>query len=632
MTKKMPYFSGLLRYLLPSRISLLFLAYSIALILSLFLAYELRFDFVVPSEWKSLRVENFLWIVPLKLILLLFFGQFGGLLSYFRLPDFYRVFGALGLAGIFLASAWYIFEGNPFPPRGVILGDFVFSLVFIGGFRVGLRVARERYLDGKAKLTKQRRVAIVGAGDVGATIAADMLARRGLGMRPVIFLDDNRKKWRKHVHGITVVGSPDDIAIVSSKFGIEEIIIAMPSAPARRIREIVDRAAKIGLKAEIVPSLAELTTGRVRASRVRPVEIEDLLGRESVKLESDNIRQMVAGRRVLVTGAGGSIGFELSRQLAFYGPERLFLLERAEIQLFHAEQKMIDDGYESVLQPIIADVQDGTRIRQIFEEFKPQIVFHAAAHKHVYLMEREPEEAVKNNALGTQLLADISSEFEVEKFVFISSDKAINPINVMGATKRLAEIYIQALNFAEGNRTNFMAVRFGNVLGSSGSVVPIFREQIARGGPVTVTHPEVERYFMTIPEAVGLVLQCATQGNGGEIFVLDMGDPIKILDMATQMIELSGFRPETDIEIAFIGLRAGEKLHEEIHRDEETLAETRHPRILRYLCDARPLETVRGDFDRLRQKLESGGGIGKRVQYKELLKSCVPEYMPFLDE
>ncbi len=604
----MSLFTGLYRYLLPSRTPFLFLAYSGALAASLFLAYDLRFDFVVPGEWKELRFENILWIVPLKLFLLLLFGQFGGLLSYFRLPDFYRVFFALSLASGILIFTWFVMGGNPIPPRGVILGDFIFSLILIGGFRITLRVARERYFTGIGKTPKkQRRVAIVGGGDVGAATAADMLANRGLGMRPIIFLDDNRKKWGKHIHGIKVVDKPDKMEAICQKFGIEEIIIAMPSAPARRIREIVDLAAKIGLKAEIVPSLAELTTGRIRASRVRPVEIEDLLGREIIQLESDNIRKMISNRRVLVTGAGGSIGFELSRQAAFYGPQRLMILDRAEIQLFQAEQNLMEEGYESILLPLVADIQDKNNMREIMREYRPQIVFHAAAHKHVSLMERQPAEAIRNNVLGTKLLADISMEFGVEKFVFISTDKAINPTNVMGATKRFAEIYIQALNFSAGNRTNFMAVRFGNVLGSSGSVIPIFRKQISRGGPVTVTHPEVERYFMTIPEAVGLVLQSATQGTGGEIFVLNMGEPIKILDLARQMIELSGFRPETDIEIKFIGLRPGEKLFEEIHRDEETLSETRHSQILRFSCAPQPLDDIRKKFRLINDSLSTRG-------------------------
>ncbi len=632
MSYKWSLMSGLYRYLLPSRTPLLFLSYSVALAVSLLLAYELRFDFVVSGEWKALRFENILWIVPLKLFLLLVFGQFGGLLSYFRLPDFYRVFFALFIASLTLTVTWFVMGGNPIPPRGVILGDFIFSLILIGGFRIGLRVARERYFTGDRRKSKiQRRVAIVGGGDVGAATAADMLANRGLGMRPIIFLDDNREKWGKHIHGIKVLGRPDNMEAICQKFGIEEIIIAMPSAPARRIREIVDLAADINLKAEIVPSLAELTTGRIRASRVRPVEIEDLLGRETVQLESDNIRDMIANRRVLITGAGGSIGFELSRQVAFYGPDKLLILDRAEVQLFQAEQNLIEEDYESILLPFVADVQDEMRMREIIRQHRPQIVFHAAAHKHVTLMERQPVEAIKNNVLGTKLLADISMEFGVEKFVFISTDKAINPTNVMGATKRLAEKYIQAVNFVPDNRTNFLAVRFGNVLGSSGSVVPIFRKQIGLGGPVTVTHPEVERFFMTIPEAVGLVLQTATLGNGGEIFVLDMGEPIKILELAKQMIELSGFRPDADIEIKFIGLRPGEKLYEEIHRDEETLAETRHSRILRFLSESESIETMSAHFDWIRKNLDNGK-CGNVNHCKELLKKYIPEYVPFLDD
>ncbi len=619
-------FVTLLRYLIPSRTALLFVAYSAIFGLSLYLSYALRFDFFVPPRWREVRLENLTWILPLKLVLLFFFGQFGGLLSYFRLPDLYRVCGALGSAAFFLSLIWYLAEGRLCPPRSVILGDFLFSLLLISGFRVGLRVFRERILVEKSGSKKrQSRIAIVGAGDVGAGVAADLLSRKGPAMRPIVFLDDNPKKWKRHIHGITVVDSPDNLYAVSRNFGIEEIIIAMPSAPTRRVREIVELARGLGLNSEIVPSLAELTTGRVKATRVRPVEIEDLLGREAVELDSENIREMLQGRIIMVSGAGGSIGRELCRQIAFRNPKRLLLIEQSEVQLFQTEQQLLEEGYGSIVDPLLANILDTSRMRAVLERNRPEIIFHAAAHKHVALMERQPGEVIKNNSLGTKALADLASEFGVERFVLISTDKAINPTSAMGASKRLAEIYIQAKQNVESNSTRFMAVRFGNVLGSSGSVIPIFRRQISQGGPVKVTHPEVSRFFMTVTEAVGLVLQSATQGRGGEIFVLDMGRPVMIRELARQMIELSGFRPDIDIEIQFIGLRPGEKLKEEVQHRRETLERTQHSRVMRFVGNPKSETVVEDFFSSLPNSLNQidDGDL------KDSLTKLIPEYRPF---
>jgi FlaA1/EpsC-like NDP-sugar epimerase len=625
MANAIPLLLSLFRYLLPARTGLLFVAYSCISAASIFLAYALRFEFYVEEPWRTLRFENLTWIVPLKLLLLFAFGQFGGLLSYFRLPDLYRVFSAMGMAAFILLTLWYMAEGQECPPRSVIAGDFIGSFSMICAFRVFLRVLRERSRRGATgERQRYKRTAIIGAGDVGATIAADLLSRPGFGLRPVVFLDDDRRKWKKHIHGISVVDSPDNLAVASRNFGFEEVIIAMPSASARRIREVIDQAKAVGLKAEIVPSLAELTTGKVRADRVRPVDIEDLLGRDPVALESDNIRRMLQDRRVLVTGAGGSIGAELCRQIAFHRPEALLLLEQSEDNLFRVESALRADGYESIVHPLVADVLDSGRVRAILKDCKPDLIFHAAAHKHVYMMERQPGEAIKNNTGGTVQLADLAVESGVDRFIFISTDKAINPTNVMGASKRLAEIYLQAKDGEGEGKTRFMAVRFGNVLGSSGSVVPIFREQIARGGPVTVTHPDATRYFMTIPEAVGLVLQSASQGEGGEIFVLDMGSPVKIANLARQMIELSGFRPEEDIEIVYIGLRPGEKLFEELQHLGETLEPTRHPGVMRFVCDPQEPHEVRAFIDGLLCDID-----GKDSDFvMSELKRFLPEYTP----
>jgi FlaA1/EpsC-like NDP-sugar epimerase len=444
----------------------------------------------------------------------------------------------------------------------------------------------------------------------------------------VVFLDDDKNKWHHQVHGVPVIGPPDDLAAVRNRFGIQGVIIAMSTASARRILQITEEASEIGLSTDIMPSMTELVTGKVRASRVRPVEIEDLLGRDPVDLDTDDIRTLIQEKVVLVTGAGGSIGSELCRQIALNNPKRLILVERCEVQLYGIEMELRRSRYgvPNIL-PLIGDVCDEGRMREIFRRYRPHLVFHAAAHKHVPMMEHQPVEALKNNTFGTRLLARIASEYEVEAFILISTDKAINPTNVMGASKRLAEIFIQSYHEANGHRTRFMAVRFGNVLGSSGSVVPLFRKQIAEGGPVTVTHPEVIRYFMTIPEASGLVLQCATQAAGGEIFVLDMGKPIKIIDLARRMIQLSGYEPEKDIEIQFVGLRPGEKLFEELQHVGEAYSATHHPRILRFTGKPYPLQDVEAFLERLKAEMENMDA-GK---LKGEIQSFVPEYTPYLD-
>lgn len=617
-----------LRQLTLSRVLLLLLAYAVIFIFSFWLAFQLRFDFEVPAMMNALFIDSVIWAVPLKLALMFAMGQFGGLLSYFRLPDLNRIFAALTMFSTFLVFLWYASDPIKCPPRSIILGDFVFSLLILVFFRMTLRVLRERYLtsDGEMPL-KSQRVAIVGAGDVGTQVAADMMARRGLGLRPVLFLDDDRQKWRKHVHGIPVLDSPDNLPHAKAKYALDAVVIAMPSAPARRIQEIVRLAALCGLRAEIVPSLTDLATGKVRASQVRPVDIEDLLGRDPVELNCSAISEMIADQVVMVTGAGGSIGMELSRQIALRNPKRLILIEQSEFALFGLESRLQEDGIGGVALPLIADILDEGRMRFILNQYRPSIVFHAAAHKHVPIMERQPAEAIKNNSFGTALLARLAGEFGVARFVLISTDKAINPTSVMGASKRLAEIFIQAQQGSPGTGTRYMAVRFGNVLGSSGSVIPIFRQQIADGGPVRVTHPEITRYFMTIPEAVGLVLQCATQGQGGEIFVLNMGTPVKIVDLARQMIELSGYRPGIDIEIVFTGLRPGEKLFEELRHIDEHHSETSHPQILRFLCQPPARESVAAFFQQLREELDTRD----RNQIKLMLKTLIPEYSPFLD-
>jgi FlaA1/EpsC-like NDP-sugar epimerase len=605
----------------------LLVSYSLVLVGSRFIAYQLRFDADVPSPLDEQLRQHWFWIITLKLVLLAAFGQFSGLLSYFSVPDLRRLFFACLSGSLILLAIRYKFVWFYRDPRGVILIDFMLSIVGLSLLRLGFRVIRERYLMPEGRVSRRRRrVGIFGAGDVGASLARELTVKRGLGLLPVAFFDDDRRKWRSRVHDIPVVGAPEALLDSRLNLQLEEVIIAMPSAPAKRVGELVKLLQQTRLKFETVPSLDQLATGQVKVSQLRNVEIQDLLGREAVELETENISSLLRGRVVMVTGAGGSIGSELCRQIVSFNPARLLLVEQSEVQIFQIEQELIERGFGGIVLPLVADILDEARMRHLLSRFSPAIVFHAAAHKHVPMMESQPSEAIKNNSFGTAQLAELSAEYKVECFVLISTDKAINPTNVMGATKRLAEIYLQALAASIQHRTKFMAVRFGNVLGSSGSVIPIFKKQIAMGGPVKVTHPEVTRYFMTIPEAAGLVLQAATQGTGGEIFVLDMGKPVKVLDLARQLIELSGFRPDEDIAIEFVGLRPGEKLFEELSYKGENIAPTQHAKIMRFVTEPQPLQEVRDFFEKVRGKLHNA----EPQELKLLIKAAVPEYQPYL--
>jgi FlaA1/EpsC-like NDP-sugar epimerase len=610
-----------------ARVTVLTLGYTAIITLSLFLAYELRFDFRMPTSEIDRLGRVFWWLIPLKIVLLLLFRQFEGLLSYFSVPDLRRILYANAVASAILVFVWFYTHGAYAPPRGVILADFILSVTGISSLRLLFRLVRENYLsEGLAPHRAIRRVGIIGAGDAGATLARELATKRGLGLRPVVFFDDDPGKWRSRVHDIPVVGSPEQLLNQKRNLELDLAIIAMPSASAKRIGEVVRILQQTRLSFQTVPAISQLATGRVKVSQLRPVQIEDLLGREPVELALQHIRQILQDKVVMVTGAGGSIGAELCRQVASFNPNRLLLVDQSEVQMFAIEQELLEAGYGGLIVPLVADVLDAPRMRSIFGRFQPKALFHAAAHKHVPMMESQPSEAIKNNVLGTVGLGELALEFGVERFVLISTDKAINPTNVMGATKRLAEKLIMALHAQNHGATRFMAVRFGNVLGSSGSVVPLFQKQIAAGGPVKVTHADVTRYFMTIPEAVGLVLQSAAQGEGGEIFVLDMGKPVKIVDLARQMIELSGLRPDEDIEIEFVGLRPGEKLFEELSYHSENHAPTNHPKIMRFLSQPESIERMRAVLGEVTRDMYTV----ERNQLKMRLKQAVPEYQPYL--
>jgi FlaA1/EpsC-like NDP-sugar epimerase len=610
------------------RTALLMALYAVGLVLSLLLAYELRFDFAMeqtylPGFWFGLA-----WIVPLKLVAMIVFGQFSGLPSYFSVPDLRRLFYATASSSSVVVLVWFQSAGAYAPPRGVILTDFMISFLGLAAARLGFRLVRERYLTPEGRPNRQaKRVGIIGAGDVGASLARELSAKRGLGLAPVAFFDDNRAKWRSRVHEVPVVGAPETLLDHRLNLQLEQVIIAMPGAPAKRVGEVIRILQQTRLPFATVPSPEQLATGQVKVSQLRSVEIQDLLNRQPVKLHTDDIRQVLQNRVVMVTGAGGSIGGELARQIGMFNPKRLLLVEQSEVQMFQIEQELMGLGLGGVILSLVGDVLDDGRMRQIHERFRPQVIFHAAAHKHVPMMENQPAEAIKNNVLGTAQAAKLALEYGADRFVMISTDKAINPASVMGATKRLAEIFVQAIHASQPDiRTKFMAVRFGNVLGSSGSVIPTFQKQIAAGGPVKVTHAEVTRYFMTTAEAVGLVLQSGAQGTGGEIFVLDMGEPVKIVDLARQLIELNGLKPEEDIEIEFVGLRPGEKLLEELSYKGENVLPTNHPKIMRFV--SRPISLAEAQ-EKLRVLTADMYALDPN-QLKLRLKQAVPEYQPYL--
>jgi len=593
-----------------------------------FVAYELRFDFVVPPEQQELRLRIFWLILGVKMVALVAFGQTGSMLTYFSIPDFIRLGTSFLVSSALMIVPRFVGYPQYTPPRGVLLVDLLFCTACFCTFRMMLRLYRERIMMGR-KLGDRRSVniAIVGAGDAGASLANDLINTPGRGFKPVVFLDDDKSKYGKSVHGVRVAGPVELLPKLPEANEVTHVIIAMPSATAKRVREIVFFLVQKGYKVETLPALEELASGRARVSKIRPVEIEDLLGREEVALDCEAITKMIEGRSIMVTGAGGSIGSELCRQIAKLNPSRLLMLDQSEPSLFLIEQEMIEAGMGAIMQPLVADVLDEARMNYIFARFKPQVVFHAAAHKHVYLMERQPAEAIRNNSVGTRLLAQVASRNRVSTFVMISTDKAINPTSLMGASKRLAEIYLQGMQANNHTATKFIMVRFGNVLGSSGSVIPIFKKQIAAGGPVTVTHPDVTRYFMTIPEAAGLVVQAGVMGKGGEIFVLDMGKPVKIVDLARQLVELSGLKVGDDIEIKFTGLKPGEKLFEELQHHDEQHIPTEHPRIMRFV----PNNDAREASARAMAEIESALYIVSNNELKGLMKKVVPEYTPYFD-
>ncbi|MEW5958497.1 MAG: nucleoside-diphosphate sugar epimerase/dehydratase [Chloroflexota bacterium] len=486
-------------------------------------------------------------------------------------------------------------------PRSVLVIDWLLQLIFVGGIRFLVRISAESSgaRESFVQKSRQKRVLIAGAGDAGSIIVREMQYNPHLNILPVAFVDDNANKIGKRIHNISVLGKMSDIPQLVQRWDINEVIIAMPTASGKVIREIAQACEKVNVPSKTMPGIYELLSGHVSVNRLREVQIDDLLRREPVDVDEPGISSYLTGKRVLITGAGGSIGSELARQVARYDPAMLILLGHGENSIYDIHQELQNVFLDLACTACIADVRDVGRINYLFQHHRPQVVFHAAAHKHVPLMEANASEAVSNNVFGTQTVIEAARQVQVERFVLISSDKAVNPANIMGATKRAAELLVQ--DVAQKYRQNFVTVRFGNVLGSRGSVVPLFKQQIANGGPITITHPDMERFFMTIPEAVHLVIQAGALGHGGEIFVLDMGQPVKIVDLAHDLIELSGLKPGEDIDIVFTDLRPGEKLTEYLYSADEIIQATRHPKILAINRSNKPPASLPQHLETLRK-------------------------------
>ncbi len=544
-------------------------------------SFYMRLDASSLRPYSETMAAVAIIAVLLKPGVFFLFGLYRRYWRYASVDDLVMIVYAVSTASVVTAVTSflvipYVFQLPPIP-RSIPVMDWLVTLALVGGARFSVRVLTQSAGAYGARSTEMKRVLVVGAGDAGAMIVKEMLSKPYQGLLPVGFVDDAPVKQRVRIHNVPVLGTREDLPALVLGHRIDQVVIAMPTAPGKVIREVVAMCEQARVPSQIIPGVYEIISGQVRVSQLRKVQIEDLLQREPIKTDMVEVSAYVRGTCVLVTGAGGSIGSELCRQLARYGPARLVLLGHGEYSIFNIERELRRRFPALSLESVIADIRDAERMDQIMARYRPATIFHAAAHKHVPLMECNVEEAFTNNVLGTQAVLRAAERNGVERFVMISTDKAVNPTSVMGATKRVAEKLVRETALRAGKP--YVAVRFGNVLGSRGSVVPIFQEQIAAGGPVTVTHPDMRRYFMTIPEAVQLVLQAASLGRGGEIFMLDMGEPVKIVDMVKDLIELSGLKPGEDIEIAYTGVRPGEKLYEELLMDGEEYGPTAHAKI-----------------------------------------------------
>lgn len=615
------------------------LGIDIALIFaSIFGAYLLRFEFSVPSQNLVLLYKALPVIILVKITSFYFFDLYRGMWRYTSIGDLFNIIKASTISSFLIISFILFttrFEGFS---RSAFVIDWCFTILLITGYRVAIRLYYEQ-LGGEGSwsvaihnligyLTRKqpdgKKILIVGAGDCGEKICREIINNYKLRHNIVGFIDDDPEKLGKKIHGIPVLGFTGEARKVSKKTRADEVLVAIPSATSKEIRKIIDICKECGITFKIIPGYSELIDGKVTVNSIREVAYCDLLGREVIKLDTEEIGGYLKGKRVLVTGAGGSIGSELCRQICRFKPESVILYERAESPLYEIELD-IRHGFPGMrCIAVLADVRDTGELNKTFMTHKPHVVFHAAAYKHVPMLELQPWKAIENNIRGTLNLVEVSKKHKVERFVFVSTDKAVRPTNIMGASKRVAEMLVQSQNGCGLSNTRFMIVRFGNVIGSVGSVVPLFKKQIEKGGPVTVTHPDVTRYFMTIPEACQLILQTGAMGIGGEIFLLDMGTPIKIVDMARDLIRLSGFVPDEDIKIEYVGLRPGEKLYEELITEGEGIVPTSHEKIMALKGLDCSLDILNGNIEELTRLSEDQD----HNKIKQLLKKIVPEYMP----
>lgn len=586
-----------------------------------FLALVIRFDFrisQVPTNYSE-AVFSYVFINTLiTIIIFALFRLYNSLWKYAGIDELTNILFACVTAGaVQLVGMHYVLDIHV--PRSFYPLSTLFLVLFISMGRFFYRYVRR--LSRRNFETVKERIMIIGAGEAGSSIISEITGSIYINGNVICAIDDDKNKWGSYIQGVKVIGDRSRILETVEKYEITNIIIAMPSASKRAIREILDICKQTNCKLKILPGMYQLINEEVSVTELRDVEIDDLLGREPVKIDLDEVMNYVSGKVILVTGGGGSIGSELCRQLAGHKPKQLIILDIYENNAYFIEQELKNTHPELNLVVLIASVRNTKRIHKILEKYRPDIIYHAAAHKHVPLMEESPGEAIKNNVGGTYKMAMAAHIYGVKKFILISSDKAVNPTNIMGASKRICELIIQA--FHKKSKTEFVAVRFGNVLGSNGSVIPLFKEQIQRGGPVTVTHPDIIRYFMTIPEAVSLVLQAGAYARGGEIFILDMGEPVRIADLARNLIKLSGYEPDRDIEIEYTGLRPGEKLFEELLMEEEGLTSTNNNLIF----IGKQIDIDEVDF--LRKVVELDRAAKDEVEdIRERVMELIPTYHP----
>ncbi len=602
---------------------------------SLFACYLLRFEFIfVHIDFEQIY-GLLLWMVPLKFVIFLSAGLYRGMWRFTGMKDLWLLAQACLLSTLLVIMIMLVTIGFHGYSRGVLVADGFMTFFLTGGVRMVIRsfyAARVNQLTNISlpANTQLAKVVIIGAGLAGEKILREIMDNHTLHYEVVGFIDDDTKKHGLAIHGIRVLGTVERLPEIINRESIQQIFIAVPSATGDQIRRIVEACQKSNIPYKILPGIGDLIDGRVSVKLLRDISYEDLLGRSPVHLDTKGIRNYLDGKTVLISGCGGSIGSELCRQVMKYQPRKLILLDLSESSLFHIQMEMQDANYGHRCKAVLGRVQNENLMNHVFEKYRPNVVFHAAAYKHVPMLEKNPWEAVFNNVIGSRVLMETAIRHHVERFVVVSTDKAVRPSNVMGASKRVTELMMQC---QQGNGTKLMAVRFGNVVGSSGSVIPFFRQQIERGGPVTVTHPEVNRFFMTIPEASQMILQAGMMGEGGEIFILKMGTPVKILDMARDLIRLSGKEPDVDIKIVFTGLRDGEKLYEELITVGEGIMPTEHKKVM----VLRSNNIFNGEKNQQEAKNQLDREIDELVKIairhdakgiKMKLKEIVPEYMP----